>query len=247
MTDYTSSDISFDLQLTAELSPDNRAPDVQVISELSTPPNTWMLVDGSWSDDALPLQPVLIGILWSQLSGPGDASFENEFTLPTLVSFPFMGDYVLEVAVSDGDKITKQQVSVRVRDENASLGYEDWIASFFSAAEQGNASVSGEDADPDMDGHSNRDEFEAGTDPRQAGSVTRISAVSLDDALNLQLEGTTAPGRAYILQATDNLSEGRWDLLESKLALDDSLVFQLPNVPDTAQLFFRIMVVKPLN
>jgi hypothetical protein len=243
----SSSDISFDLQLTAELSPDNRAPDVQVISELSTPPNTWMLVDGSWSDDALPLQPGLIGILWSQLSGPGDASFENEFTLPTLVSFPFMGDYVLEVAVSDGDKITKQQVSVRVRDENASLGYEDWIASFFSAAEQGNASVSGEDADPDMDGHSNRDEFEAGTDPRQAGSVTRISAVSLDDALNLQLEVTTAPGRAYILQATDNLSEGRWDLLESKLALDDSLVFQLPNVPDTAQLFFRIMVVKPLN
>jgi hypothetical protein len=243
----TSSDISFDMQLSAELFPDNRAPEVELDSEISTQPDIWTTLDGEWSDDGLPLTPGFTEIEWSQISGPGEAFVNNESLLPTMARFPFAGDYLLEVRVSDGELTAAKQINVRVREEGVELNYEDWVATFFTSEERADASISGENADPDLDGHSNRDEFEAGTDPREFGSVTKITAVTMDDALNLRLEITSIPGRAYILQSTESLSGLSWKMLESKLADEEKLAFQIPSQPENSVLFFRVMVVRPLN
>lgn len=48
-------------------------------------------------------------------------------------------------------------------------GYSAWVGSHFSEAEQGDASVSGPEADPDGDGIENLVEYALGLDPRQPG------------------------------------------------------------------------------
>ncbi len=243
----TSSDISFDMQINAESPPDNRAPEVELVSEMWVEPKTWVALEGEWSDDGLPLQPGLTEVQWEQVSGPGGVSFQNDSLIPTMVRFPFTGDYLLQVHVTDGDLTTTRQLNVGVRKEGSSVSYEDWLVSFFTLSERADSKVSGENADPDSDGHVNRDEFEAGTDPREFNSVTKITSVTLDNAMNLQLEISTIPGRAYILQSKANLTDRSWKLLESKLADEGGLTFQIQRERESSMLFFRVMVVKPLN
>ena len=243
----TSSDISFDMQINGESSPDNRAPEVQLVSEMWVEPKTWVALEGEWSDDGLPLQPGLTEVQWEQVSGPGEVSFQNDSLIPTMVRFPFTGDYLLQVHVTDGELTTTRQLNVGVRKEGSSVSYEDWLLSFFTLSERADSEVSGENADPDSDGHVNRDEFEAGTDPREFNSVTKITSVTLDNAMNLQLELSSVPGRAYILQSKANLTDRSWKLLESKLADEGELTFQIQRERESSMLFFRVMVVKPLN
>ncbi len=243
----SSSDISFDFRLNAELFPENQAPELELASNLKVEANTWVVMEGEWRDDGLPLPPGLTEIQWGQISGPGEVDFENSSVLATAVRFPFDGLYTLEVSVSDGDKTTRGQIQVAVGETGGVLSYEEWRATHFTTAELVNDAISGDLADPDLDGHHNRAEFEAGTDPRKADSVTRISAVSLDNAFNLQLEVATVPGLAYILQATHDLSDPSWEILQTKLASEEFTVFQVSNFPDSSLLLFRVMVVKPLN
>jgi hypothetical protein len=243
----TSSDISFDMQLSAELFPDNRAPEVELVDEITAEPGIWVALEGEWSDDGLPLQPGLTEVQWEQVSGPGEVSFQNDSLIPTMVRFPFTGDYLLQVHVTDGELTTTRQLNVGVRKEGSSVSYEDWLLSFFTLSERADSEVSGENADPDSDGHVNRDEFEAGTDPREFNSVTKITSVTLDNAMNLQLELSSVPGRAYILQSKANLTDRSWKLLESKLADEGELTFQIQRERESSMLFFRVMIVKPLN
>ena len=243
----TSSDISFDMQLSAELFPENRAPEVELVDGITAEPGIWVALEGEWSDDGLPLQPGLTEVQWEQVSGPGEVSFQNDSLIPTMVRFPFIGDYLLQVHATDGDLTTTRQLNVGVRKEGSSASYEDWLVSFFTLSERADFKVSGENSDPDSDGHVNRDEFEAGTDPREFNSVTKITSVTLDDAMNLQVKCSTVSGRAYILQSKANLMDGSWKLLESKLADEGELTFQIQRKGESSMLFFRVMVVKPLN
>ncbi|MDG1890779.1 MAG: lamin tail domain-containing protein [Verrucomicrobiota bacterium] len=243
----TSSDISFDMQLTAEWFPDNRAPELTLVSEIHSEPETWTYLEGAWSDDGLPLPRGLTEIQWEQVAGPGEVSFQNKSLLPTMARFPFVGDYLLQVHVTDGEYTSTRQLDVRVRKEGAAFSYEDWMNTFFTQKERADSSISGEDADPDADGHGNRDEFEAGTDPRASDSVTQITSVTLDDAMGLRLEISSVPGRAYILRSKANLSDSSWKLLETKLADEGELTFQIQGEQGTSMLFFQVMVVKPLN
>jgi hypothetical protein len=41
--------------------------------------------------------------------------------------------------------------------------------------------------------------------------------------------------------------DGSWKLLESKLADEGELTFQIQKERESSMLFFRVMVVKPLN
>lgn len=58
-------------------------------------------------------------------------------------------------------------------------GYSAWVGSHFSEAEQGDASVSGPEADPDGDGIENLVEYALGLDPRQSG-VDGLPVTGLD-------------------------------------------------------------------
>ena len=71
------------------------------------------------SDDGLPDPPGVVTSLWSQVSGPGVATFADD-TNPTAssVSFDVAGSYVLELTGDDGLLQTSDQVTVTVDPAN---------------------------------------------------------------------------------------------------------------------------------
>jgi hypothetical protein len=67
------------------------------------------------------------------------------------------------------------------------------------------------DADPDHDGMSNAEEYEAGTDPNNAGSNLRITAFTFGhDGTSAALTWNSVPTRYYYLQKTTNLVTNNW-------------------------------------
>ncbi len=69
-----------------------------IIADISLGP---IALDGSYSDDGLP--PNTISSNWSQISGPGTLSFANAALLQTTLTADAIGDYQVELMVSDGE------------------------------------------------------------------------------------------------------------------------------------------------
>ena len=65
-------------------------------------------------DDGLPGPPTSLTTTWSQLSGPGVASFANAAALHTSASFSQQGAYVLQLLASDGQLAAFDTVTISV-------------------------------------------------------------------------------------------------------------------------------------
>ena len=155
----------------------------------------------------------------------GTASNGVDFaTLPGNVVFPagVSATSVVVSAISDtlpeGDRILTVNLAAGVgysagAFSNATVQildtpFDGWRFANFSAAELAQPGVSGPDADPDHDGAGNHQEFLAGTDPRSAASVLRVS---LDAQTNTAiLRFLAGSNRAYTLQYRDSLITGSW-------------------------------------
>lgn len=96
--------------------------------------------------------------------------------------------------------------------------------------------------DPDTDGLNNLQEFLAGTDPRDAASVVRISSIQRGDG-QLRLTFAAVRGKAYHLQAGELLSGGRWltvaSLEPAPLTGPRELVIPAPAAPAT---WYRLLI-----
>jgi hypothetical protein len=79
-------------------------------------------------------------------------------------------------------------------------GFEEWLAIWFSADELGKPAISGEDADSDGDGHSNLEEFAAGTNPQDGASVLRIVSVRPVGSSVIEIAWQSAPGKVYVVE-----------------------------------------------
>ena len=77
--------------------------------------------------------------------------------------------------------------------------FDAWQQSHFTAAEVENADVGAADADADADGHSNQQEFLAGTDPRDAGSILRVTAMRATGT-GVELTWKSCTGKAYHIE-----------------------------------------------
>jgi hypothetical protein len=82
-----------------------------------------------------------------------------------------------------------------------------WKAQFFSPAELADSAVSGDDADPDQDGHTNLQEFVAGTNPRDGQSILALS-VAERTAAGAKLRFSAVAGKTYTVQYRDSLLTG---------------------------------------
>lgn len=69
---------------------------------------------GSAVDDGLPNPPAALTYLWSMVSGPGIATFVDNTSLTTAVSFDTIGTYVLRLTVSDGELFDDDDVEIVV-------------------------------------------------------------------------------------------------------------------------------------
>jgi hypothetical protein len=109
-----SSDLVFDLELAGDGFPANLAPAAnagpdQTVSSLNNP-----TLNGSATDDGLPLPPGLLTFSWSKISGPGTVTFGSPNALQTGVSFSGPGTYLLRLSVSDGQFSATDDVSISV-------------------------------------------------------------------------------------------------------------------------------------
>ena len=74
-------------------------------------------LSGSVSDDGLPDPPGTVTTSWSQVSGPGSATFTDSQAVDTQVTFPIDGTYVLRLTADDGELSASDDVTISVLPE----------------------------------------------------------------------------------------------------------------------------------
>ena len=77
---------------------------------------------GSATDDGLPNPPGTLTISWSQISGPGTASFADSTAASTTAVFSAPGVYVLRLAATDTDLSASDDVTVTVNPVTGNYG-----------------------------------------------------------------------------------------------------------------------------
>jgi hypothetical protein len=151
----TASDGAFTVRdtvtITVAPAPPNQPPFVSAGPDRAVTIPGEVTMDGTVTDDGIPSPPSLT-IAWSQISGPGAASFAAPNVEDARVTFPVAGDYRLRLAASDGaaSAIDTVDVSVTVR-----ATFERRIAAAADDAEEsasGSVSTSSSDLELMIDG-----------------------------------------------------------------------------------------------
>ncbi|MBL9135744.1 MAG: lamin tail domain-containing protein [Verrucomicrobiales bacterium] len=203
-----STDVSFDLILEAQANPANRGPVALAGSDITGSVGQSLELTGQFQDDGLPSPPGVVRFSWRQVEGPGTATFTATNTPNTTVQFPAAGRYVLRFAVDDGALSAFDEVVATIGGDE----YATWRGQYFTSVELGDPTVSGDDADPDRDGQSNRSEFLSGTHPRESGSVLRLRAVRTDQGTRLLV--SVVKERSYTVLARSEVNAGTWQVVQ---------------------------------
>ncbi len=99
--------------------------------------------------------------------------------------------------------------------------------------------------DLDHDGSSNRDEFIAGTDPRDPQSYLRITSASSEanPAPNVRLDFNAVAGRTYTVIGTTNVTQGAWSRVADVVATTNDHPVQVmdPRPPGGPRRFYRLV------
>ena len=124
----------------------------------------------------------------------------------------------------------------------ASICSDDWKIHFFGSLTNPNAA---DLADADGDGIPNWREYSAGTDPADPNSRLQLSGPTTQagKALSQQtIQWLTAPGKAYEVQWSPNLSGGSWTTLA--IVSGDGTVASYSDTNITATVrYYRLHVV----
>lgn len=214
----SSSDLGFDLTLTGLALPSNQAPVVRAGADLAVRLGDPAALQGTAIDDGLPVPPGQLTVTWSRVSGPGEVTFANASSAVTTAQFSLPGTYLLRLSATDGSASGQDDISITVTGDP----FLSWLAQHFSPAELSDPSVVSETADPDRDGHNNRQEFIAGTDPKDPLSILRAEVVqsgSLSGAA-LTIRFQAMPEKTYTVQF-QSTAGGAWNKL-SDLAAQSS-------------------------
>lgn len=94
--------------------PVNQAPTVSAGADQSVVLPASASLDGTVGDDGLPNPPGATTVAWSQVSGPGVATFANAAAVDTTASFSQAGTYVLRLSANDGALTAADEVTVTV-------------------------------------------------------------------------------------------------------------------------------------
>ena len=105
--------------------------------------------------------------------------------------------------------------------------------------------VSNPDDDPDDDGLTNREEYEAGTDPNAATSVLKIDAVALPDGISLEFLAVS--NRTYTVQYNNNLEAGDWTTLADVVARSTNRFERVLDPTTQPARYYRLLTPRTEN
>lgn len=108
----------------------NAGPDQAVVL-----PNAIQL-SGSFTDDGQPNPPGAVTTFWSQISGPGTATFSNSNALATTVNFSLPGTYILRLNAHDGEGMGGDNLTVVVTGHSNVTAFDLRIANGEDDAEE---------------------------------------------------------------------------------------------------------------
>ena len=112
----SSSDISFDLELSGQAYPANRAPSAMAgEDQVVTLPDAASL-KGTFNDDGLPNPPGVVTAIWSVVGGPGPVVITETNRLVTTASFSQPGSYTLRLTVDDGAYPVSDDLTIVVKE-----------------------------------------------------------------------------------------------------------------------------------
>jgi hypothetical protein len=94
----------------------NQAPQVDAGLPQALPPGSSASLDGTVSDDGRPA-PGTLATTWTQVSGPGTATFADRFAVDTTATFSASGNYVLRLTANDGQRSTSDDVAISIAAE----------------------------------------------------------------------------------------------------------------------------------
>jgi hypothetical protein len=115
---------------------------------------------------------------------------------------------MLRLTVTDGQLTTSDDVQVTVT--GGADPYVAWKNQNFTAAELSDPQISGDDADPDKDTFSNREEYIAGTRPKDNTSFLHVVEVTRDqDDFAIRFEAVGA--KSYSVLGRDAVETGPWE------------------------------------
>jgi hypothetical protein len=95
--------------------PSNTAPSVSAGPDLAGILSAGVTLAGNATDDGLPAVPGAMSLAWSQVSGPGSATFGDPTVASNNVTFTTAGNYVLRLLADDGELQTFDDVNVAVQ------------------------------------------------------------------------------------------------------------------------------------
>jgi Tol biopolymer transport system component len=112
---------------------------------------------------------------------------------------------------------------------------DDWEVAFFGSFSRDGA------GDFDVDGMSDLQEFLAGTDPTNLGSVLRVVTVSLASGGSTGLYWGASPGKSYRVEYKDDLGAATWKELSRVMATSTS-ASAVDASPDSSHRFYRVVL-----
>ncbi|PYM14579.1 MAG: hypothetical protein DME18_06385 [Verrucomicrobia bacterium] len=100
-----SSDIILDLELSGAGFPPNQPPLVNAGPDQTVTLPAGATLNGTVSDDGLPIPPGQLQVVWTRISGPGAVQFRQIHTPVTVAEFPTNGTYVLRLTAFDAPSL----------------------------------------------------------------------------------------------------------------------------------------------
>ncbi|HEX6811551.1 MAG TPA: hypothetical protein VF384_08005, partial [Planctomycetota bacterium] len=162
-------------------------------------------LEGAVDDDGLPGGP--LAVQWSQLSGPGTATFTAPTQAVTDVSFPVVGSYTCQLSAFDGELTSTDTVVITVQELPPGGTVERAIATSADDAEESPTSVNRTSTD-----------LEIGVD----GTVTQVVGLRFQ---NLTIPTGSFITSAYVQFTTDEAESNPTQLTIAGQASDNAPTF----------------------
>src|SRR5439155_290654 len=114
---------------------------------------------------------------------------------------------------------------------------DDWEMAYFGTLARDGT------GDFDGDGQTDLEEFRAGTDPTDSGSVLRALRLTALNADGAKLIWGATPGKTYRVQFKENLNDAGWTYLAGQVLATGTTASLYDDAPAATHRFYRVVLV----